>query len=267
MKIIDAHCHFDPVIEKESGLIIPKLGIDYTVSGLQDGMAKAGIVHSVLISTRFQTNHHVRDLARKYPARFSAAATLSRARGFAKSILELRKDLRRKSYVAIKFYLGYEKLNPLDKKWDRVYLLAQKYRIPIIFHTGDTLGPNAHLRFSHPLQLDELAVKFPKLKIVIAHLGNPWLLDAAEVVYKNPNVYADLSGFFIGEQKPDKYMLLRLDTALSYCGTARIFFGTDYPLIRQADYVPFVKKLHIGKKQLADVLFNNANRLYDLGLK
>ena len=76
--------------------------------------------------------------------------------------------------------------------------MAERRRLPVFFHTGDTYSPRARLRFAQPLAIDDVAVDHPKACFVLAHLGNPWLTDAAEVVYKNVNVWADLSGFVVG---------------------------------------------------------------------
>ena len=77
--------------------------------------------------------------------------------------------------------------------------LAARHGLPVVFHTGDTYSPRAKLRYARPLLIDDVAVDHPDTRFVLAHLGNPWLTDAAEVVYKNVNVWADLSGLVVGE--------------------------------------------------------------------
>ena len=76
-----------------------------------------------------------------------------------------------------------------------------KYHLPVIFHTGDNWSTTAKVKYAHPLRMDEVAVDHPEVRFVLAHFGNPWLIDAAEVVFKNPNVWADLSGLFVGSDK------------------------------------------------------------------
>ena len=96
--------------------------------------------------------------------------------------------------VALKGYLGYVHHFPTDPGYLPYYELAAKYKLPVFFHTGDTYSPYAKLKFAHPLLVDEVAVDFPQVKFVLCHVGNPWTVDAAEVVYKNMNVWVDLSG-------------------------------------------------------------------------
>jgi predicted TIM-barrel fold metal-dependent hydrolase len=84
-----------------------------------------------------------------------------------------------------------------------VYALAAKYAVPVMIHCGDTYTPKGKVKYSHPLHVDEVAVDHPDVNFVICHLGNPWLRDCMEVVYKNANVYADISGLVLGNfQRP-----------------------------------------------------------------
>lgn len=266
MKKIDAHCHFDPGhIQPDEQPYISGNGLDYTEQGLLRDMTRVGISRSLLISTRIGRNEAVAALSRKYPDRFSAVATLrGGSRNLRGSIQSVARGLREKNFVGLKFYLGYEPIVAHSLKWDPVYRLAIKFDVPVIFHTGDTLGSRAYLKYSHPLLVDQIAVKYPNLKIVIAHLGNPWVMDAAEVVYKNPNVYADLSAFYVGRERPDKYMRQRINQALAYCGTKKIIFGTDYPLVRQGDYCRFVESLDLTVEQLKGIYYETAAKLFKL---
>ena len=122
-----------------------------------------------------------------------------------KHMLRVEKALAAGKVKALKCYLGYLPFGPDDDARRPYYKLAQKYRIPVIFHTGDTYSKLAKVRLAHPLRVDDIAVEYPEMKIVLAHLGNPWILDAAEVIYKNNqfgdgNVWADVSALFIREQ-------------------------------------------------------------------
>src|SRR5579872_1023655 len=99
---------------------------------------------------------------------------------------------------ALKAYLGYLHQAPDHPGYRPYYELAERHKLPFVFHTGDTYSPRAKLRFAHPLGVDDVAVDHPRVQFVLAHLGNPWLTVAVEVVYKNINVWADLSGLAVG---------------------------------------------------------------------
>jgi hypothetical protein len=130
----------------------------------------------------------------------------------------------------------------------------------------------ARLKFSHPLTVDDLAFRFPDLKIVMAHMGHPWLWDAAEVIYKNENVHADLSGLITGlpETYKDEYrerLLGQLEGVIYYCGAENLMFGTDYCLASHADYIEFISGLKIKKNDLRNIFYKNALRLFGKGEK
>src|SRR5262249_25942698 len=90
---------------------------------------------------------------------------------------------------ALKAYLRYLHYAPDHPGYTPYYELAARHRVPFVFHTGDTYSPFAKLRYAHPLQVDDVAVNHPDVRFVLAHLGNPWTRDAAEVIYKNMNVW------------------------------------------------------------------------------
>jgi predicted TIM-barrel fold metal-dependent hydrolase len=152
---------------------------------------------------------------------------------------------------ALKAYLGYLHFGPDHAGYARYYELAARFRTPFIFHTGDTYSPRAKLRYAHPLLVDDVAVDHPDVRFVLAHLGHPWLTDAAEVVYKNVNVWADLSGFavsdsagFVAEERQE--MLHETAAAISRAfryaeRPNRFLYGSDWPLAPMREYAAFIK--------------------------
>lgn len=148
--------------------------------------------------------------------------------------------------VALKGYLGYLHYEPAHDHYRRYYDLAAQYRVPVIFHTGDTYSPRGKLKYAHPLGVDEVAVDHPDVRFVMAHVGNPWMLDAAEVVYKNMNVWCDLSGLFVGDaeelaseqsQAALQDTITRLQAAFRYAERPnRFLYGSDWPLTPMKPY-------------------------------
>jgi predicted TIM-barrel fold metal-dependent hydrolase len=176
-----------------------------------------------------------------------------------------------KQVRALKGYLGYLHYGPDDPGYVPYYELAARHGVPFIFHTGDTYSPRAKLRFAQPLLVDDVAVDHPEVRFVLAHLGNPWLTDAAEVVYKNVNVWADLSGLAVGdaemfaaEQRQD---LLRdaaaaVRRAFLYAERPnRFIYGSDWPLAPMTAYRDFVR-LAVPEVYHAQVFEDNARALF-----
>ena len=186
-----------------------------------------------------------------------------------KDLEKLEESLLKKKIIAVKLYLGYQHVYPYDKVCHPVYRLCQKYDVPVIFHTGDTLVYEgyAKVKYAHPLNIDEVAVDFPDLKIIIAHLGNPWMMDCAEVLYKNKNVYGDVSGLVVGDHLNTSYGLLmkkKIQELMLYSSPRKLLYGTDWPLSPMKSYIKFVKSLGISKQDLDYVFFKNAAELFKI---
>ena len=176
--------------------------------------------------------------------------------------------------VALKGYLGYLHFEPAHAHYRRYYELAARYRVPVMFHTGDTYSPQAKLRFAHPLGVDEVAVDHPDTRFVLCHLGNPWMIDAAEVVYKNVNVWADLSGLMVGDdgyfaseegREAASEAAANVRKAVKYSERPnRFVYGTDWPLAPMTAYREFVRAC-IPDECHEAVFRENARTLFRLG--
>jgi predicted TIM-barrel fold metal-dependent hydrolase len=175
--------------------------------------------------------------------------------------------------VGLKAYLGYLHFEPSHPTYRRYYELAAKHRVPVVFHTGDTYSPFAKLKYAHPLGIDEVAVDHRDTKFVLAHLGNPWTVDAAEVIYKNVNVWADLSGLVVGEagvftaeEHKDGLADIadRGRKAFRYAERPnRFVFGTDWPLVPIQPYRKFIASI-IPAEYHPQVFDENAELLFRL---
>jgi predicted TIM-barrel fold metal-dependent hydrolase len=181
--------------------------------------------------------------------------------------------LAKGAVVALKGYLGYLHYEPAHPNYRRYYELAAKYRVPVMFHTGDTYSPQAKLRYAHPLGVDEVAVDHPDCKFVLCHVGNPWTTDAAEVIYKNMNVWADLSGLMVGDDgafasDEGREAMAELEAAvrraIGYSERPnRFLYGTDWPLAPMTAYREFVKRA-VPSELHEQVFEENARRLFRL---
>jgi predicted TIM-barrel fold metal-dependent hydrolase len=181
------------------------------------------------------------------------------------------RDLSGKPIRALKVYLGYLHFGPNHPNYLPYYELAARYRLPVILHTGDTFSPRAKLRFANPLLVDDVAVDFPQVSFVLAHFGNPWLREAAEVVYKNFNVWADLSGLVVGNtlafQDEARHDLLadvlhRVAEAYRYAERPnRFLYGSDWPLVPMMAYRDFIRTL-IPQANHQQVFEDNARALF-----
>lgn len=110
-----------------------------------------------------------------------------------------------------------------------IYQYCQDHNFPVLFHTGASL-PSHSDKYSHPILLDDVAVKFPELKIIVAHMGRPYYQDTALLLRKHKNVYADICA---NEGRVGGTLLL--ENALAWIkiyadGVKRLLFSSDYPV-------------------------------------
>jgi len=185
----------------------------------------------------------------------------------------VERQLRSRKVKALKGYLGYLYYGPDSPAYIPYYELAARYQVPFIFHTGDNYSDVAKVKYAHPLLVDEVAVDHRNVRFVMAHFGNPWITDAAEVVYKNENVWADLSGLLIGDETFFNTLawggvlqrtVERLQQGLEFTGRPdKFLYGTDWPLAGMRVYRDFVRLL-IPEKYHQAVFHDNAQMLFSL---
>jgi predicted TIM-barrel fold metal-dependent hydrolase len=169
----------------------------------------------------------------------------------------------------LKIYPGYEPFYPHDRRMQVVYDLAEEFGVPVMIHCGDTYSRSGKLKYAHPLEVDEVAVDHPNVNLVICHLGNPWLVDCMEVLYKNKNVYADFSGLVLGEfnEAFEDYMEAQIKEVLLYAGEpSHVLYGSDWPISSMKSYVAFVRQLEMLEEHRRAILGENACRLFKLPL-
>lgn len=170
--------------------------------------------------------------------------------------------------LGIKFYPGYNRSYIYDKKHYPLLELAQAHHVPVAVHTGDTARSTGILRYSHPLTVDETAVEFPEVNFVIAHCGNPWIVDAIETASKNENVHIDLSGLLAG--RPQSLFVYEKNAAyfeylrmwLNYLGRYdKIMYGSDWPLVNIDVYIALMQRI-VPEEYHEKFFFKNALRIY-----
>jgi uncharacterized protein len=192
--------------------------------------------------------------------------------------VEAQIERHRDKIVAFKAYLGYLHFGPEHPNYVPYYKLAAKHHLPVIVHTGDNWSTTAKVKYAHPLRMDEVAVDHGDIRFVLAHFGNPWLMDAAEVVFKNSNVWADLSGLFVGNdtmiqelldaaKMPDSaagLALADLKKAIGYVDNYKKFlYGSDWPLAPMGSYRRLIESL-IPKEHHQEVFRTNAECVFKI---
>ena len=122
----------------------------------------------------------------------------------------------------------------------RLFARLEHDGLPIVFHQGTNPSWDASLMHAHPRVMDRVAMAFPQLKIVMAHLGHPWQIDCLAVVRKHANVWADVSGQFYRPWSFWNGMRLFHEWGV----TQKILFASDWPLTDPQDNIDALRNLN-----------------------
>ncbi|MBI2535969.1 MAG: amidohydrolase family protein [Gemmatimonadetes bacterium] len=265
--IIDCHVHLNNYHEELS------VSLPESLDKLQAAMAEAEVSYALILTSylvnanRPATAEVVRGV--EPYGNLGVVAGISYVNYRQRDLRELADFLAVGRIKGLKLYPGYEPFYPHDHRLRVVYELAEEFGVPVMIHCGDTYNPKGKLKYAHPLEVDEVAVDFPNVNFVICHLGNPWLVDCMEVVYKNKNVYADISGLILGEftEAFEDYMEEQIQEVILYAGEAtRLLYGTDWPICSMKSYVEFMRQLKLSKADRRAILYENARQLFKLPL-
>ena len=220
--IKNASANFDEVIEYSRS---PKSFLKYLDSAGIDRAVLINYVAPEVIGLTGEVNHFVANYVKEDPRRLISCGGLHPRH--TKSIeADLELILRLKIRM-IKIHPPHQLLFPNDyqngvKELELIYKTAEDHGIPIMFHTGTSIFPGARNRYGDPIYLDDVAVDFPKLKIVLAHGGRPiWMRTAFFLLRRHRNTFLDISGI------PPKALLKyfpRLEEIAD-----KTLFGTDWP--------------------------------------
>lgn len=263
--IIDCHLHLNRYEDDEPASLEGRYellrsemdhhGIDYAL-----------VLSSYLVNDRRPSVDQILDVVGDDP-RLGVVAGVSYLNYRAADLAHLRELLAAKRIRGLKLYPGYEPFFVSDGRMRVVYELAGEFGVPVMIHTGDTFDPRGKLKYAHPLEVDEVAVDFRDVTFVICHIGNPWITDAMEVIYKNDNVVGDISGFTLKhfEERFERYMLRQVEEVIAFAGDrSKLLYGTDWPICDMGSYLRFVEKLNLSDEEREQILWRNSVRIFHL---
>jgi uncharacterized protein len=265
--LIDCHVHINNYDASR-----PKTP-EQTAGELFADMARVGVDHAVVL-TSYKVSpdrphvDEVIEVFRGDPRVTIVEGLRWRNDGERTDLFRMEERIRDGLVRGIKLYPGYENYAINDASLESIFHIAAKYDVPVMVHTGDTYAKQAKLRQAHPLLIDDIAVDFPDVKIVMCHLGNPWFQDAAEVLYKNDNVYADISGLTLGDfhYEFERYMVQRVKDLIMYMGDPgkQLMYGTDWPLAGMGTYLRFFDGLELPEEAKENIAWRTAARLFQI---
>jgi predicted TIM-barrel fold metal-dependent hydrolase len=192
-------------------------------------------------------------------------ASVDPARG-KEGVRQARRLIEEYGVRGFKFHPTAQAFQPDDRAAYPLYEVIQEAGLPALFHTGQTGagagqrgGGGLRLRYSNPIHLDDVAVDFPDLTIIMAHPSFPWQEEAISVALHKPLVHIDLSGW------SPKYFPPIL---VQYANTLlkdKVLFGTDFPMLTPERWLTDLEKIGIRDEVKPRLLKDNAVRVLGLG--
>jgi uncharacterized protein len=271
---IDAHVHLShwwPEVERTGY----RADLDFSVAGLLREM-DLNHVDRALVIQLFQAPSEPEALREgrrslgESDGRLLPVATVDPGRGKEEVAAVVRLWDGEPRLVGIKLFPGYLPFYPHDRRLDPVYEFAHRRGLPVLLHQGDTLDGLGLIKFARPLEVDEVAGRFRDVRFVLCHLGNPWIDEAAELVYKNENVFTDTSGLLGPPSSPYFERAFaqardRLEGAIITSGRPeRFLYGSDWPLEELRSALRLVEELNLSEADRSAILGGNARRLFRL---
>jgi predicted TIM-barrel fold metal-dependent hydrolase len=193
-----------------------------------------------------------------------AFASVDPMRG-AEAVKEARRLIATGGFRGFKLHPPLQQFHANDKAAYPFYEVVAEAKLPVIFHTGHSGigtgmpgGGGVRLKYGNPMDIDDVAVDFPDMPIIMAHPSFPWQDEAISVCLHKPQVYIDLSGW------SPKYFSPIL---IQYANTLlkkKMLFGSDYPLITPDRWMADFAAIAIRDEVRPLILKENAARLFSL---
>lgn len=210
-------------------------------------------------------NEEVAEAALKNADMMIAFASIDPHKGMM-GVREARNLIQNYGVKGFKFHPTVQGFMPNDRMAYKLYEVIAEAKLPALFHSGHSGigtgmrgGGGLRLAYSNPMHLDDVAVDFPDMPIIIAHPSWPWQDEALSVCLHKPNVYIDLSGW------SPKYFPPQL---VQYANTQlrhKMLFGTDFPLITPERWMKDFESAGFRPEVKPLIFKDNAVKLLGLG--
>jgi predicted TIM-barrel fold metal-dependent hydrolase len=209
-------------------------------------------------------NEEIAEQAAQYPDTLIPFASVDPGRGAA-AVRIARRLIETHHVRGFKFHPSDQEFYPNDRTAYPLYEVIAEAGLPALFHSGQTGvgagqrgGGGIRLKYSNPMHLDDVAVDFPDMPIIIAHPSVPWQDEALAVAGHKPQVYIDLSGW------SPKYFPPQLVAQANSLLKKKVLFGSDFPALSPDRWLADFAKLGIKDEVRPLILRENAIGLLGL---
>ena len=180
----------------------------------------------------------VADAVKRYPEKFIGFAYVDpRVPDY---MDQLRYSIKKLGLKGLKYGPIYNGVALDDPRLLEMFAFCEKEDVPVTLHMGTTFAKNAPVELGRAIHVEPMAMRFPDLKICMAHLGHPWTGECIAVVRKQPNVFTEISALYY---RPWQFYN-NLIACQEYKITDKVFFGTDYPFTTVEESINGLKQVN-----------------------
>ena len=231
-------------------------GLDQAVVLPMDASASTGAV--------VWTNEQIAELCRM-SARFIGFASVDPHRPDACG--QLKSAVQNLGLRGLKLNPAMQRFYADDALAYPLYETARDLGIPILFHAGMSWEPGSRLQYGYPMRMENVAADFPKLRMVLAHLGWPWVVEAVALALKYPNVYLDTSALYFDNPRDFLRFAMTHQVPLTVFERSlrkQLVFGSNYPRVEIKNMAAAVEALGFSEECLNLVFRANAETLLEV---
>jgi len=272
---IDIHTHcflFEPVCNDE------QLNFAQKVTGLYHNgqtsldlvfrkQAAGGIGKSVIsaidLTSQYgrglSTNEECASFSREYPDHFIGFASVDPHDEVAAAKLE--RAFEDYNLKGLYLFPSLQEFYPDEKAVQPLYELCEKYDKPVYLDCGCSSYPGLLTKYGHPMAVEPVAIRFPKLRICIARFGWPWIREVCMIMLKNHNVYTDTSIVYFDDPPRMYHQMMEIDIGPTWVDRSlrhQVMFGSGDPGLEQVRQVNALRNMPFRDSTLELVLYRNA---------
>lgn len=261
-KVADAMWGSDQEKKETMGAMLNILATRYSIDNYIELMDKFDIEKAVIVSFNVRTaygiclvtNDDLANFVDKYPNRFIGFAGIDPPA--ADALDQLDYAINSLNLKGVKLVPPVQKFDLTDKIFDPLWKKMIDLYIPLWTHGGHQVSTAGSIaKYGHPERIDDLAMRFPELTIIIGHMGTPWFWDTYSVVVRHPNVYVDISAH------PALYQYFPWNAYSQYNIENKVLFASDHPLTHWNQIIPAIEKLPISENFKTRIFHENAQNL------
>jgi uncharacterized protein len=263
MKIFDAHMHL-PYTEEINGL-------DNSLEILKKEMKSNDIYGGIIIPDNIK-NSGIGDLTtllgllKNEKNLFLLGTVHLNIDPIEEKISEINTLFKNNKIVGFKIFPGHDPIYPTDKRYIPFIKLCLEYKKPLVIHTGiNSEKDNDCSKYNDPKYIEEIAIKYPNLKIIVVHYFWPKLDYCYNKLITFPNIYFDIAAL-ADKEVIDITGEENIVRVLEKTPANRIIYGTDYAMCSMETHINLIKGLKFTDKEKEDIFFNNALKTYEISL-